>query len=161
MKARLLLLWQAHAPRERRLLLAAVAVITAALLLQLLWSAHQAREKLRRQVPLLRTQLAVMERQAADWQRLQRQPTPGALLAGDELEKFARASASALGNVSLHLTGERQLAIKGSIPFDQWIEWVAQLQGGQRLRLTRCELRPAGTPGRVEVDAEFDGSDAR
>jgi len=156
--------WQARLPRERRFLTVLAAVVGTALLVQGLWSAHAARAKLHRQLPQLRQQAEVVQRQAGEVRQLLAQPVgqnvqEGApLLAAATLA--ARTTGLTLAAPQVQLEGPRQVRVRANLPFDRWLEWLALLQRDARLRLVQCRVdadAPSGTspPGVVRIDALF------
>ncbi len=167
MKQQLLMLqalWQARAPRERAFLRALAAFVVCALLAQLLWSAHGARQRLRQQLPQLRQQAEALQRQAGELRQLQAQPASPAALEGAALLSAARGAAQAagLGDAAnqFQLEGPRQLRLRASLPFDRWLELVAALQRDARLRLLQCRVQAGATgavpaTGQVQIDALF------
>lgn len=163
--AKLLPLWQARQPRERRFLTLLAAVVGCAVLAQGLWSAHAARAKLHRQLPQLRQQADVVQRQAGEVRQLLAQPAAQSVQEGAPLLTAATVAARNAGltltAAQLQLEGPRQVRLRANLPFDRWLEWVALLQRDARLRLAQCRVDaadpPAGTspPGVVRIDALF------
>lgn len=148
--------WAARKPRERVFLTVLALVIMGAALIQGLWSAHQARERLREQVPRLRGQVETMQRQAAEIRQLQAQPAirppeGPALVAA--VEAAARGAGLALSPGEIRLEGPRELRLRAELPFDAWLAWLAALQRDVRLRLIRGDIEAAQAPGTVRVDA--------
>ena len=68
--------WQALAPRERLALRSLALILALAMLGQLLWTAHERSQRLRRQLPVLEQQLALMRQGQAQWQELENNPAP-------------------------------------------------------------------------------------
>ena len=157
--------WQGRQPRERRFLTVLAAVVGCALLAQALWSAQAARSRLHRQLPQLRQQAELMQRQAGEVRQLLAQPAAAAVAEGAPLLAAATAAARtaslALAPTQLQLEGPRQVRLRANVPFDRWLEWVALLQRDSRLRLLQCRVdTPAGPahtnpPGVVRIDALF------
>ncbi|MDD5176441.1 MAG: type II secretion system protein GspM [Sterolibacterium sp.] len=155
--------WVARAPRERRFLTVLAAFLGCALLAQGLWSAHTARARLHRQMPQLKQQAEVLQRQAGEVRQLLAQPVGPAAQEGPALlaaaTLVARNTGLALAPAQLQLEGARQIHVRANLPFDRWLEWVAQLQRDARLRLVSCRIDGVeGTgdlPGMVRVDASF------
>jgi len=163
--ARLQALWLARQPRERRFLVVLALVVATAVLAQALWSAHAARGRLHRQLPQLRQQAEVLQRQAGEVRQLLGQPASPALQEGPALlaaaTLVARNSGLALTPAQLQLEGARQVRLRANVPFDRWLEWVAALQRDARLRVVNCRVDAAdagsgGSPsGMVRIDALF------
>jgi type II secretory pathway component PulM len=157
--ARLRAFWAGRQPRERTFLIALATFVSAALLVQLLWTSHQARTRLKKQVPQLRQQVEILERKAADLQQLRAQrPNPAPMEGGGLLAlAVASAQAAALPEAAkqLRLEGPGRLRLRASLPFDRWLEWAAALQRDGRIRLVSCRIEAAETPGSARIDALF------
>ncbi len=151
--------WQTRAPRERRFLAALGAFLAVALLADGLWSSHQARGRLRQQLPQLQQQLDTLQRRAVDIRALQAQPVnptapENALL--QTATTLVRNAGLNPGPGQLQAEGPRRLRLRGDLPFDRWLEAVAALQRGAQLRLVQCKVEAvAGTAGQVRIDALF------
>ncbi|MCX7175988.1 MAG: type II secretion system protein GspM [Proteobacteria bacterium] len=158
-------LWMARQPRERQFLTVLAVVVGCAVLAQSLWSAHSARARLHRQLPQLRQQAEVLQRQAGEVRQLLGQPASPAAQEGHVLlaaaTLAARNSGLTLAPTQLQLEGARQLRLRANVPFDRWLEWVATLQKDGRLRLINCRVDAADgaiggyPPGVIRVDALF------
>lgn len=158
-------LWSSRQPRERVFLVALAAFVAIALLLQGLWSAHAARTRLHKQVPQLRQQAELVQRQAGEIRQLLAQPASPAAQEGPALVAAAIAASRSTGltltAAQLQLEGPRQLRLRANLPFDQWLEWVAALQRDARLRLIHCRIDglegadAVNLPGVVKIDALF------
>ncbi|MBP9713761.1 MAG: type II secretion system protein M [Sterolibacterium sp.] len=154
----LIALWQSRAPRERQFLAALGIFILAALLAQGLWSAHQARLRLHRQIPLLQQQLDTLQQQAAAIRALQSQPLQPPAHAGSLLQTattLASHTGLTLTSGQLQAEGARQLRLRASLPFDRWLDVVATWQQNAQLRLIQLKLSPEPTSGQVSIDALF------
>lgn len=164
-RAKLRELWISRQPRERRFLTVLAVVVGCAVLAQSLWTAHAARTRLHRQLPQLRQQADVLQRQAGEVRQLLAQPASPAPQEGPALLAAAtlgaRNAGMALAPAQLQLEGPRQIRLRANVPFDRWLEWVATLQRDARLRVINCRIDAAdgtsGTnpPGMVRVDALF------
>ena len=158
-------MWMVRQPRERRFLTLLALVVGCAVLAQALWSAHAARARLHRQLPQLRQQAEVLQRQAGEVRQLQAQPASLALQEGQALLAAAvlatRNTGLPVAPAQLQLEGARQVRLRANVPFDRWLEWVAALQRDARLRLINCRVDAADIaggaipPGMVRVDALF------
>ena len=160
--------WLGRQPRERLFLTVLAVVVGCALLAQLLWSAQSARAKLHRQLPQLRQQAELVQRQAGEVRQLLAQPAGPTVQEGPPLlaaaTLAARNSGLMLAPPQLQLEGARQVRLRANLPFDRWLEWLAVLQRDARLRLVQCRVDipdaatvPAGAnpPGVVRIDALF------
>lgn len=150
--------WAARQPRERRFLTALAIFVAGALLVQGLWSARHDSARLRKQIPRLRVQVEVMQRQANEIRQLQAQTRPAAApLEGNALLAAAGTAAKvgsfSLAATQLQLEGPRQIRLRATLPFDRWLEWMAAIQADFRLRLVRCQIEGAEDPGFVKIDA--------
>lgn len=152
-------IWQTRAPRERTFLAALGIFLVCALLAQSLWSAHQARARLRQQLPLLQQQLDTLQKQAGDIRALQGQPlTPAPATAA-----LLSTATALMRNAGLNLTpaqlqaeGPRQLRLRAELPFDRWLDGVGALQRNAQLRLLQGKVEAIdGSPGQVRIDALF------
>ena len=162
-------LWQMRAPRERLFLAGLAAFIVLALLVETLWSAHQARLRLHQQLPQLQQQLDTLQRQSADIRALQAQPVSPSIPEASLLANattIARNTGLTLTAGQLQAEGPRRLRLRATLPFDHWLEAVSALQSGAQLRLVQCRiesldgsantLSPAPTSaGQVKIDALF------
>ncbi|TRZ89404.1 MAG: type II secretion system protein M [Rhodocyclaceae bacterium] len=158
-------MWMARQPRERRFLAVLALVVATAVLAQALWSANAARARLHRQLPQLRQQAEVLQRQAGEVRQLLAQPASSALQEGSALlattTLAARNSGLVLAPAQLQLEGARQVRLRANVPFDRWLEWVAAMQRDARLRVINCRVDAtdvagaASPPGMVRVDVLF------
>ena len=152
-------LWNSRLPRERQFLTVLAAFVICAMLAQGLWSAQAARARLQRQIPQLRQQAEILQRQAGEVRQLKSQPIKPAAQEGPALIAAALSAAGGVGVAlapgQLQLEGARQLRLRASLAFDPWLEWVAVLQRDARLHLVRCKIEAADQPGVVKVDVLF------
>jgi general secretion pathway protein M len=157
MKAALRRVWQSRAPRERMVIAVLAAVLSAAAYLWLLHSADRARGQLRASVATLRTQAALLEQQAAEYQRLQAMPAPAA--SPTDLRALVQAGADA-ARLSGALTridapdADHVRITLGAASFADWLGWVAALQG-QHVRLETVRIEALAAPGLVSITATF------
>lgn len=157
--ARLRAFWALRRPREKAFLIVLAIFVGAALLAQGLWASHQARARLKKQVPQLRQQVETLQRKAADLQQLRAQQPNPAPTEGNGLLTAAVASAHAAAlpeaAKQLQLEGPGRLRLRASLPFDRWLEWAAALQRDGRIRLVTCRIEAAEAPGSARIDALF------
>ncbi len=151
--------WQTRAPRERQFLSGLAIFLLCALLIQGLWSAHQARTRLRQQVPQLRMQLETLKRQAGDIRTLQAQaitPPPATATLQETAATLLRNTGLEFNPQQLQAEGPRLLRLRADLPFDRWIEATATLQRSAQLRLLRARVDLLeGSPGNARIDAQF------
>jgi type II secretory pathway component PulM len=151
--------WAGRQDREKAFLIVLAAVVTVGLLAQMLWTSHQARARLRKQLPQLEQQVETLRRKAADLQQLKAQPSLAAPGEGSALLATAATAAKAVGlpeaAAKLQLEGVRRLRLRATVPFDRWLQWTAALQRDGQVRLVSCKVEAAATAGLVSVDALF------
>ena len=155
MKAALRRLWQSRAPRERMVIAVLAAVLGAALYLWLLHSADRARGQLRASVATLRTQAALLEQQAAEYQRLQAMPAPAASATDLRALVQARADAARLSGALTRIDAPDADQVRltfGAVSFADWLGWIAALQA-QQLRLEAARVEALSAPGMVSATA--------
>jgi len=157
--ARLRAFWAARLPRERAFLIVLAIIVGAALLAQGLWASHQARARLKKQIPQLHRQVETLQRRASDLQQLRaQQPDPAPISAAGLLAAaVASANAAALPEAAKQLQqeGPGRLRLRATLPFDRWLEWVAALQREGRVRLVSCRVETSDSPGSAKIDALF------
>ncbi|RIX46729.1 MAG: hypothetical protein D3M94_08425 [Rhodocyclales bacterium GT-UBC] len=147
-------LWQARTAAERRALRGLAIVLALAALLQFSWSAYQARQTLRRQVPELARAAETMQQHRQAWLALEQSPTtPRAAPGHKEIERRLQA----LGALTVTWSGESQLQIDGEVAFAAWIDLLAELQREHGLVVSRLRALPAG-PGHIGLHAELNGT---
>ncbi len=151
--------WAGRRPRERALLAALAVFVAFALLAQVLWSSHQARQRLRKQIPQLEQQVETLQRKAADLQQLKSKPPTAAPAEGNALLAMAVSAADAAGlreaAPQLKLEGPRRLRLRATLPFDRWVEWTAALQRDGQVRLVSCRIQASATQGAADIDALY------
>ena len=156
---RLVALWQTRAPRERLFLAALAAFLVLAALVDGLWSAHQARNRLRQQLPQLQQQLDTLQQHAIDIRALQAQPLSPAVPEGALLQTattLARNAGLTLAPGQLQAEGARQVRLRATLPFDRWLDAVGALQRGAQLRLVQCKVDADGAAGQGEQRVDPD-----
>ncbi|HWI14755.1 MAG TPA: type II secretion system protein GspM [Burkholderiales bacterium] len=151
--------WAGRQPREKVFLIALGAFVAVALFAQLLWSSHQARQRLTKQIPQLQQDVETLQRKAATLQELKAKPPSAAPAEGNALLAMAASAAEAAGirevGPQLKLEGARRLRLRATVPFDRWIEWAAALQRDGQVRLVSCRVQATATQGSAEIDALF------
>lgn len=146
--------WQLLTARERRIVIAAAALLlVAAVWLWLFEPAWQARRSLQAELPALRTQLARVDALAEEAQRLSAIPagsdSPQVLKAQLERSIDSAGLSSALG----------QLSVNGSLfdlRFDgvshaAWLAWIDTTTRELRLRVADAAVTREARPGLVTV----------
>lgn len=138
-------------PRERRLLAAAALVVGAAALVTLADGLVHERTRLARALPDARAELARMQDDAAELQRLRQIPAPTAATPATLLES-ARAAAAARGlGLSITAAGDT-LQARGNADFDALVGWLAAMQSELQLRPLRATIDARGDAVGVEIE---------
>lgn len=151
--------WQLMAVRERRLLIAsAVVVVLAALYLLLIEPAWLGRQKLQRELPVLRTQVARIDQLANEARQLGAVPaatdTPQALRA--RLEESIDAAGLRPALVQLSGTGSLFDARFRGVPHSAWLAWLDLAVRETRLRVVDVSVTREATPGLVTARVAFE-----
>ena len=159
------LFWMALSLRERTYLSALIMFVGVALLAQALWSSHQARVLLKKQIPLLRLQVESLGKKAAELSQLRARPAPRPTpidANGLRAEAIAAANAAGLPEIAsqIQLEGAGRVRLRTTLSFDRWIVWSATMQRDSRIRLIACTIESTGGSGMVKVDALFSLPDA-
>lgn len=130
--------WRTVSPREQRLLLAALALVTAALVWWVaLAPALATLRTAAQQRPLLEARLQHMQRLQAQAKTLQAQPRPSA----EEARRTLEASVKPLApSVQMNVTGDRvTLTLKG-LSADALAQWLAQARLNARMVPSEARL---------------------
>jgi len=151
--------WAERRPREQALLSALAIFVIAALLAQLLWSSHQARVRLKDQVPRLRQQLETMQRKTSELQQLRTQPQSPVVADAKAVLAAAKGAALAAGlseaASQFQTEGPGRLRVRATLQFDRWLAWAGALQRDGRLRLVSCRIEAVEPAGFAKIDALF------
>ena len=146
--------WQSRTPRERAVLAALGVVLAAAFIVSLIQTASHARSRLRPSVTALRGQLARLDQQAMEIERLRASPpvaaSPSDLRALVQAQIGAELS-RALVRIDARNPDEVEVAF-GAVPFDRWLSWIAGLKG-QQVRIASSRIEALTSPGLVSVTA--------
>jgi type II secretory pathway component PulM len=144
--------WNARAPREQMLIAAMAAVVLVAILWSLSDWTRAERTRLARVLPATQAQLGAMRDDAAELQRLQRQPArtpPAAGAAAATLESSAKARGFKMDVKA----SQDSIKLTGSGDFDGVIQWLAEMQRDSSLRITRLTATRAA--GLAQIEAEL------
>ena len=151
--------WAARQAREKAFLIALTAFVAVALLAQVLWASHEARLRLRKQIPQLHQQVETLQRKAADLRQMKSQSPAPAPAEGNALLATATAAANTVGlpeaASQLKLESSRRVRVRATLPFDRWLQWTAALQREGEIRLVSCRIEAAAAPGMATIDALF------
>ncbi len=145
--------WRDLGERERRLIVAGLAVLLPVALYLYLWQPMTAqRERLHGEVERLRGEVASLRADAEEVDRLRRQPHGGT---GAGAETQARAAAARQGIAdrlaSVTAQGSDRLSVEfAAVPFTPWLAWLGEL-GSTGLGVVTCAIEPAAQAGEVRV----------
>jgi general secretion pathway protein M len=153
--AQLLKFWQSRAPRERIVLVVIAVILSVALYLWLLQTTGRARAQLKDRIPLLHTQMAQLDHNAADYE--QARHAPAIKSASGDLRTVAQAEAETAGIsrrvIRMDVVDANQIqAVFGDVPFASWLTWISNLQTRQ-VRLDSCRIEASSQPGLVNISA--------
>ena len=156
LQARYGAVWQARPRGERLLIATSAAVLAIGLCLWLVYAVDRSRMELRATVvPVLRERAGLLERQAAEYQRLR--AMPAATVSPTDIRALVQAQAGAAGLSkalqSVEAAGADQVKIVfGAILFADWLNWVQNLES-QHIHLEACRIEALAAPGLVSVAA--------
>ena len=148
--------WQARPRGERVVLAMFAAILAVGLCLWLVYAVDRSRMQLRATVvPVLRERAGLLERQAAEYQRLR--AMPAATVSPTDIRALVQAQAGAAGLSkalqSVEAAGADQVKIVfGAIAFADWLNWVQNLES-QHIHLESCRIEALAAPGQVSVAA--------
>jgi type II secretory pathway component PulM len=151
--------WSTRSARERTaLFVAAAAVVAAALYLLLLGPGLEARAKLSAALPKLRAQLEDMRQQEKEIAQLRKKV--GAKPKRADLKPLLQSAIARTAFVNSvvridTLTGDKALLVVTPVVFDDWIEWIEQLQREFGIRLDEVRIAALDQPGLVRIEATF------
>ena len=157
MKAQLRKLWESRSPRDRVIIAALAVIVGTMLYLSLVVSAYRARAQLGGSVSALRAQELRLNADANELARARAAPPAPAPQSDLRTQVQAQAGASGLASLVLHIDARDADHVEvafGSVPFSDWLAWVASLQA-QRIRLDTSRIEALSTPGLVSVTATF------
>jgi len=154
--------WKSRTPRERAVLAALGVVLAAAFLVSVIQTATHARSRLRPSVTALRSQLARLDQQAREIERLR--ASPPVATSDSDLRALVQAQigaelSRALVRIDARNPDEVEVAF-GAVPFDKWLGWIAGLKG-QQVRVASSRIEALTTPGLVSVTATLVREKAR
>lgn len=144
----LLIRWRMLSARERRTLIAGVALLSAVLVWLLLFEpASAGRQRLRAELPELRSQLAQMEQLGSEARQLGAVPvgSDSAQAIQEQLQQSIASAGLAPGLAKLsHGSGLFDLQFK-SVPYAAWLAWLDSAVRETRLRVVDAAVtREAG-----------------
>ncbi len=148
--------WQARARNERLAIAGSAAVLAIGLGLWAMHAVDRSRTELRTfTVPALREQADLLERQAAEYERLR--AAPAATMSPTDIRTLVQAQAGAAGLStafqSVESAGANQVkVVVGAIAFADWLNWILNLES-QHIHLETCRIEALSTPGQVTITA--------
>ncbi|MBF6986409.1 MULTISPECIES: type II secretion system protein M [Cupriavidus] len=155
--------WAARNPREQAILAGGAAVMVLVIGYTLLWEpAAEGRQRLARNLPQMRADLAEMETLAQEARGLKATPAPA--LRGDALTqalqdslgqhglKAARLAAGADNNVQVQLD---------KVPFGAFSSWLQDVRQQQRMKVIDARIVYVGATALVNVSATLQGPGGR
>lgn len=158
--------WQVMARRERRMVASAVLIVLAALVyLFLIEPAWQGRQRLQRELPVLRAQLAKVDQLADEARQLGASAvgsdTPQAVRA--RLERSVEAAGLKPALAQLQQTGSLFDLRFRSVPHGAWLAWLDVAVRDTRLRIVDVSVTREAAPGVVtaRVALELPGREGR
>ncbi len=147
--------YAACTPRERRLLIIALAVVLSGGLIALADYLASERERLTRSLPAAHLAYLGMEQDSLGLAALKEHPVPTTRpLAA--LAESIQASASVRGVVVEPRLNGDIIEASGTATLAALVNWLAALQAEQRLRPIRLEVQPATVDGRARFAAVFE-----
>lgn len=151
--------WRAMAPRERRMVAGAAALLALAVLyLLLIEPAWLGRERAQRELPVLRTQLARVASLADEATRLAAAPasalTPQAVRA--RLEASIDSAGLADAMTGLQHSGSLFDVRFDSVSYADWLAWLDDVVRDVRLRVVDAAVTREAAPGRVDARVSFE-----
>ena len=150
--------WRKRPIQERRLLTLAALLLLPPLYYFLLWQpAHQALNKLHKNLPALKAQAAKLREQSAEVEALQHRPQLAALdaiaLKASIKESAQRHKLFTLLNKletqepnGVHISGD-------AISFSAWLNWLRDLQLEQHIRADSVSIAALPQSGIVKISA--------
>ena len=143
-------LWRQRSERER-LWIARIGVLAGFALLAVLWlQAEKTRDRLARELPVLRASIATLERDAEEVRRLRATPA-AAPAAATPLASLA-TNAGGVPGAQIQVLDERRVRLTGAdVAFATLLEWLgnARVSHGMRVEAARLE---SISPGRVRAE---------
>lgn len=154
MRTQLRKAWESRTPRERAVVAALGVVLAAALLVSLVHTAAQARSRLRPSVTALQGQLARLDQQAREIERLRAAPAMTA--SQSDLRAVVQSQlgadlSRALVRIDARDSDNVEVAF-GAIAFSDWLNWIAGLNA-QNVRVATSRIEALTSPGMVSVTA--------
>lgn len=162
MKERFQQFWMQASPRERWLIGGGFCLLLIAVLFFYVWQpVVRDRQKLRANLPQLRTHAEQMRLNEAEVGRLKTLPASAALPKGGIRGAVENSAAAfklrdSMSQVSVEGDGRISFSM-APVSFDNWVRWLGHLQEQYRIRLESCRVEALPQPGMVRVKAVLAG----
>ena len=154
MRAQLRKAWESRTPRERAVLAALGGVLLAILLVSLVQTATHARSRLRPSVMALQGQLARLDQQAREIERLR--AGPQATVSQSDLRSLVQSQIGAeLSRALVRIDApdpDRVEVEVGAVAFPDWLHWVAGLKA-QNVHVAASRIEALAPPRLVSGTA--------
>ena len=162
MRAQVRKAWEARTPHERAVLVALAVVLLAAILVSFVRTASEARSRLRPSVTALHGQLAHLEEQAREIERLRAAPPVAASQSDLRALVQSRMGATLSGALVRvdALDADRVEVAFGAVSFSDWLNWLAGLKALQ-VRVAASRIESMSSPGLVSATATLERAKAR
>ena len=154
MRAELRAAWKSRTPRARALIAALGVLLAAALLAWLVQTATEARSRLRPRVTTLQGQLARINQQAMEIERLRAAP-PVAVSQSDLRALVQSQIGAGLSSALVRIDApdpDQVEVVFGAVPFADWLKWIDGLKA-QQVRVATSRIEVLTSPGMVSVTA--------
>jgi general secretion pathway protein M len=158
--------WDGRPAQDRRILAAAAAVLAPLLAYFVLWQpGHAAVARLKAQLPAMRTQAAIMKREAVEAEVLRRQAKPAVLNPAAMKAAIERsAEAFQLRSSIESLEGMEPNGVRitfSAVPYARWLSWVRQLRQQEHIRVNTLSVVALQTEGMVKISATLVNGEAQ
>lgn len=154
--------WNARNPREQAILGGGTVVLVLVFGYLVLWEpAATGRDRLIRNLPAQRADLAEMETLAQEARGLQASPAPS--LRGDALTQALQDNLDQHGLKATRLaaTGDNAVQVQmDKVPFGAVASWLQDVRAQQRLKVTDARISYVGATALVNVTATLQGPGA-
>jgi general secretion pathway protein M len=154
MRAELRKAWESRTPRERVVVAALGVVLIAAFFAWLVQAAVQARNQLHPSVLASRGQLARLDQQAMEIERLRAAP-PVAVSQSDLRALVQSQLGAGLTRTLVRIDApdpDQVEVVFGAVAFSEWLNWIAGLKT-QQVRVAASRVEALTSPGLVSVTA--------
>lgn len=151
--------WRTRSARERRILVAGLAVVLLLVTYGWLWRPMVADlARLQDQLPRLRAQAAQLDQAGDEIARLRARAPAGRIERAELGTLLTRSSAMhQIAGVALapDADGARVKVTLERARFESWLAWIDELHRSHRIVLVSARLSALDAPGMVRIEAEF------